>query len=120
MIPGAGSVAELLLVEDHGLLRRVLAGTLKDAGFRVVEAASGDEALAILQQGLRPGIIVSDVRMPGSLNGLELAREARQIMPGIPVLLTTGYNELSAHEFPMIPKPYTPEELLGCINRLMG
>ena len=111
---------EVLLVEDHVLLRRMLSYTLKDAGYPIVEAGNGTDALELLQRGLRPRILLSDVRMPGPLNGLELARRARTLIPGIPVLLMTGYNELSTHEFKLLLKPYTPEELLNCITEVLG
>lgn len=120
MTPMPDTEAEVLLVEDHVLLRRVLADSLRDEGYQVVEAGNGSDALALLQRGLRPRILVSDVRMPGPLNGLELARLARTIVPEIPVLLTTGYNELSTHEFTLLLKPFTPEELLRCITDLFG
>lgn len=120
MSPSPAADAEVLLVEDHVLVRRVLANTLADAGYRVVEARTGDEALALLRGGLRPLLLLSDVRMPGSLNGLELARQARTLLPGVPILLTTGYNELSTHEFRLLLKPYAPEELLGCIDEILG
>ena len=111
---------DVLLVEDHGMLRRVLARTLTEAGYRVTEAGNGGEALVLLQGGLRPRLLLSDVRMPGQLNGLELARRARDILPAIPVILTTGHNDLSVHEFRLLLKPFTPDQLLGDITQLLA
>jgi len=63
------------------------------AGYAVLAAASGEQALALLREGARVDVLFTDVIMPGGMNGRQLVDEARRLRPGLPVLVTTGYME---------------------------
>jgi two-component system cell cycle sensor histidine kinase/response regulator CckA len=115
-IPVAVPVAPVLLVDDEPSLLRVAALCLQQAGFEVVQALDGEEALERLEQGLKPCLIATDVAMPG-MDGLTLARAARRLMPEVPVLLLSGYSaavvdsDLAQEGFRFLAKPYTPDTL---------
>lgn len=83
----------ILVVEDEILIRLVISDELRDAGHEVIEAVDGDEALAILKTGVRVDLIVSDVRMPGSLDGMGLLAIVRATIPGLPVIITSGHMD---------------------------
>lgn len=89
----AGDAPRVLVVEDEFLIRLVVADYLREAGFVVVEASSGDEARSILQAGALIDLVFTDVRMPGSMDGLELLNFVREIRPNVPVLVTSGHLE---------------------------
>jgi len=102
--------ARVLLVEDDARVREVTAEMLREAGFVVVTAADGVQALALLRQGEPFDVLFSDIVMPGGMNGVGLAQEARRLRPALPVLLATGYPGQSLdrelHGFEMLAKPY--------------
>jgi signal transduction histidine kinase/CheY-like chemotaxis protein len=104
----------VLVVEDDGALRAHATETLRELGYRVIEAASGSAALEALRA--RPGIdlLFTDVVMPGGINGRQLADEAVRLHPGLKVLFTTGYtrNAIVHHGrldpgIELIGKPYS-------------
>ena len=83
----------VLVVEDELLLRMLVSDYLRDAGFAVVEALNGDEAIAILEAGAAIDLVFTDVRMPGSADGLEVLSFVRRTRPSIPVVVTSGHLE---------------------------
>jgi CheY-like chemotaxis protein len=102
----------VLVAEDEILLRMVIAGYLRDCGFDVVEAGDADEAVRVLEAGVRVDIVFSDVNMPGCLDGFGLAQWVRRERPGLKIILTSGTawtakdtSELCAHA-PILAKPY--------------
>jgi CheY-like chemotaxis protein len=105
----------VLLVEDNDRLRRVLQLSLAEIGFAVTAAASGDAARTLLEDGPCPSLLFSDIRMPGQLDGLQLASWATRRFPELHVLLQTGYAEDGAGEFPALRKPFTADELVEAI-----
>lgn len=110
---GHGEGRRLLLVEDDPVVGTVMAAAIEDMGYSVTRAFSADEGLAVLTRGEPVDILFSDVVMPGALNGLDLAREARRLRPGLPILLTSGYSEgaTAGKEFRLLAKPYRVETL---------
>ncbi|MBS0374864.1 MAG: response regulator [Proteobacteria bacterium] len=114
------TVRHVLLVEDHASLRQVLVATLEMLGYRVTAYASGTEALAALEAGAAPDLLLTDVRMAGVPDGLALATWVRDHRPGTPVLLQTGYTRLPTGGFPVLQKPFTPEELRRALAALFG
>lgn len=109
-----------LLVEDNDRLRRVLELSLAEIGFDVTSASSGDAARQLLEHGPCPTLLFSDIRMPGQLNGVQLAVWAVRHCPEVRVLLQTGYAEEGAGEFPVLRKPFTAEELLEAIQGVLA
>jgi len=121
--PGEPTV---LLVEDEPLLRMLGVDTLEGAGFRVVEAATGDEAMAYLDahDGDAIKVLFTDVNMPGSLDGFTLARRVARRWPEIGVLIVSGNVAPAPGEMPeggrFVSKPYRPATLVRCIRDMLG
>ncbi len=86
----------LLVVDDEPALRRVLEFRLGRMGFEVLTAATADEARELVESGLRIDGVLSDIRMPGEMNGVALARYLQQHHPDIAVILCTGFAEEAA------------------------
>jgi CheY-like chemotaxis protein len=86
---------------------------LEELGYEVVRAASGDEALAILEDDQEVDLVFTDVVMPGATSGVDLGRKLRSLRPSLPIVLTTGYSEQLANDkgFPVLAKPYRAETL---------
>jgi two-component system, response regulator PdtaR len=80
----------VLVVEDDATMRKELAEQLQDAGYLVVEASDGIEAVELLTLSPDVKIVISDVRMPGPIDGVELCRRIRSGYPGIKVVLSSG------------------------------
>jgi PAS domain S-box-containing protein len=116
----------ILVVEDDVRVRRVAVARLKDTGYRVIEAGSGAEALALVDAHPEIDLLFTDVVMPGGMNGDELAKAVRAIKPRIKVLFTSGYAEPSiagrelAEAGSWLKKPYTARELAGRLRELLG
>ncbi len=115
----------ILVVEDDPLIRAILVEELTDAGHDVREAESGDRALSMLD-ALDPPIwlLVTDVHMPGALDGLALAALVRTRRPDIPVIYTTGRPDalrtlgtLARGQY-LVRKPYVPAEILERVEAL--
>jgi len=109
----------VLLVEDHQLLQRILERTLNDGGFRVTAVGSADQAIALLQSGLLADILLSDIRMPGRLDGLQLAHWVRVRYPSVVIVLQTAFTDLEVDNFRVLRKPFTPAELMQCLLEAM-
>lgn len=116
----------VLLVEDNEQFRETAMTQLRSLGYTVIEADSGDTALPILQRSPRPDILFSDIVMPGSLNGFALAARAREICPGIGILLTSGFpgdtlrrNVPQDPDLPLLSKPYRKEELARALRDVL-
>ncbi|HEV2568099.1 PAS domain S-box protein [Sphingomonas sp.] len=111
----------VLLVDDEALVRNSTAEMLADMGFRVVEYESAERAIRYLAEGGAADLIVTDHLMPG-MTGVELARAARQLRPGTPTLLISGYAELSGldADVPRLTKPFRHADLASMIGAVMG
>ncbi|MGR4890679.1 MULTISPECIES: response regulator [unclassified Sphingopyxis] len=112
----------ILVVEDEFLIRFMLADSLRDIGYEVLEAADGEEGFDILSSGQLVDLLVTDVRMPGGIDGMELTRRSKSLAPGRPVIVCSAHLFRSeshpADEF--LAKPYTVAELANAIARLIG
>ena len=86
--------SQLLLVEDQLAVRTVLAAGLKSIGYEVTQAEHADEAMSIISRDGAPRILLSDVRMPGSMNGVQLRRWVLDRFPDVHVVLMSGYRDL--------------------------
>lgn len=115
------NAATVLVVEDEVLLRMGIVDDLVSAGHSVIEAASADEALSVLEAGLPVDIVFSDIHMPGTLDGLGLMEIVRRRFPSVPVILTSGLAIPSPDVLDdgtaFIPKPYAAEIVLGLVGR---
>ncbi len=111
----------ILLVDDDDLVAASTAAILEDLGHDVIEVNSGREALAALEGGLQPDLMITDHAMP-HMTGIELIGKVRQSHPKLPVLLATGYADIplgSATQLPRLTKPYTQEQICFEVNRLL-
>jgi len=110
--PPAGTV---LVVEDDEAVRETAKSALAALGYRTLTAADAAGALAILRRGEPIDLLFTDIVMPGAINGVDLAREARQLRGGLKVLLTSGYAAVAENRaeegFAVLSKPYRQNEL---------
>jgi CheY-like chemotaxis protein len=98
----------VLVVEDEVLIRSFVADELREGGFQVIEASSADEAWAFLESGEKIDLIFSDVHMPGSMNGLDLARRVQAKYPNVRLIVTSGnLGGVNVTGFSFLPKPYS-------------
>jgi CheY-like chemotaxis protein len=115
----------IIVVEDEVLVRTAIAEYLRHCGFRVVEAASADEALIVLSEtDIQIDIVFSDIKMPGSMDGFGLAKWVRENKCGLQVILTGNIEkaaqaagEICEHG-PHLEKPYEPQQVVEWIRRL--
>ncbi len=109
-------MAKLLIAEDDIFIRATIAEFLRDAGFDVLEASSADEAMAVFEAGTEIDLLFSDIKMPGSMDGSELAVRVKDRWPGTHVMLTSGYpGTLGESRDRFLPKPYRPLSVLAAI-----
>lgn len=113
----------ILVVEDELLIRLILSEELRDAGYHVIEACDADEALAVLKV-LSPDLLISDVRMPGSIDGMGLLALVRNTFPALPVIITSGHLDpaqaLREGGAYFIAKPYLLESVVKAAQDLIG
>jgi CheY-like chemotaxis protein len=116
-----GEGRTVLVVEDNPAVRQVALSTLHSLGFEVLEAETGDEAARLLKMKPNIKLVLSDVRMPGELSGIDLARLIQREQPDIQVLLTTGYfdGEDKLEDLNLLYKPYRATDLAEKIQSLM-
>ena len=113
-----GSKRTVLLVEDDSSVRELAAELLRTLGYSVIEAADAVEALSLLQRDLSINLLFTDIVMPNGINGLQLLTRAREMRPGLPAVLTSGYTQTmvigtvdAPSNAPFLRKPYTLEDL---------
>ncbi len=114
----------ILVVEDEFLIRLTLVEALGDEGYTVLEAESGDAALPMLENGGAIRLLLTDIQLPGSLNGRALATEIRQRIPNLPVIFMTGRPDQDA-DAPspldvVIAKPYTLDDICIAAKQLLS
>jgi CheY-like chemotaxis protein/two-component sensor histidine kinase len=119
-IDGGSARGTVLLVDDEELVRMSTADMLWDLGYTVVEAASGEEAVRLIQEGECFDVLVTDHLMPG-MTGTDLATTVRASRPGVPVLLVSGYAEHEGIEpaLPRLTKPFRADELAARLSELV-
>jgi PAS domain S-box-containing protein len=114
----------ILLVEDNPDVAEVAAGLLAQLGHRARVVSSADAALQLLQAGERPELLFTDVVMAGAVDGLTLARKAREFWPDLPIVLATGYSvaaeRMPPGEFPVLAKPYQLSDLDRVLSRALN
>jgi len=112
----------VLVVEDEALLRANAVELAEAAGFEVVEAGGADEAIAILERRTDIRIVFTDIQMPGSMDGLKLARFIRTRWPPIELIVTSGRIDVASDDLPdrcvFVPKPYQHDDVVRTMQRL--
>ncbi len=122
-LPGGSET--ILVVEDDARVRRVAVARLEDMNYRVLQAETAAQALAVLVAHPEIALLFTDIVMPGGMSGDELAREARSLRPGLKIIMTSGFAEPSvavrelAAEASWLKKPYSAMELALRIRELL-
>ncbi len=114
----------VLVAENETLIRTAVVTSLGDAGFTVLEAAHADDALAVLMaQAASIGVLFTDIQMPGTMNGLQLAHAASVRWPWISLLIATGKERPLTRDLParcrFLTKPYAPDNVVIHVMELM-
>jgi CheY-like chemotaxis protein len=114
----------ILIVEDELLLRMDSAEVIENAGFEVVQAGNADEAITILKARPDIHVVFTDIQMPGSMDGLKLARFVRDRWPPIKIVATSGLVPVEDDDLPagsvFLQKPYRDAEVVAALRELTG
>ena len=117
----------ILLVEDNPEMREFMSRALHLLGYAIIEACDGLSALAALEKRDDVGLLLTDVMLPGGLNGAELARHARELRPELKVLFVSGYAdsaidgaEMRRLGATMLAKPFRVRELKERLEQVVG
>ena len=114
------------MVEDEALILEIMAESLEEAGYDVMRAADGLQALGMINK--HPGrfsALFSDYHLPGGVTGLDIARAARRRYPALPVIVATGRPDVVDAAWPagagfiLLRKPYGPAQMLGLVGRML-
>jgi signal transduction histidine kinase len=122
----AGGRETILIVEDNPLVLDFAVSTVTELGYQVLLADDARAALDILGGSGPIDLLFTDIVLPNRMNGIELAREARRLRPGLKVLMTSGYSggaegvERSQREFPFLVKPYGHRDLARRIREVLA
>jgi len=123
-VPDAGMPkTAVLVVDDNATVRWLLAELLAVEGYETCEAGDADEAMQCM--ALRPDIqaVVTDIEMPGSMNGLAMAAKIRAAFPGTAILITSGRHHPSAADLPpgsaFLAKPWLPGDVISRLQQLL-
>ncbi len=119
---GPGRRATVLLVEDDSEVRGTSIAMVQDLGHNVLIARTGAEALALVAAGQPIDVLLTDLVMPGGMNGVDLALLAAAAAPALKIVITTGYPghpDLLRSQFPVLPKPFTRLDLDAVIRSLV-
>jgi CheY-like chemotaxis protein len=116
------SSSTILVVEDETLTRLMLVTELEGNGHSVIEAADADQALSILRNDASIGLLFTDINMPGTIDGLALAKLARAEHPGIRIIFASGHVGLpdwAREADAAFPKPFDLGRVVASINQLL-
>ena len=113
----------VLVVEDEALLRMSIVDALLDAGFQALEADNAHAALDLLNSNDQIRAVFTDVDMPGSIDGLMLARLVRDRWPPIKIIVTSGHRSLNSEALPVegrfFGKPYATDDVIASIRDML-
>jgi CheY-like chemotaxis protein len=114
----------VLVVEDEMFLRMNAVDMIESVGFEVLEAGTADEAIRILEARNDVRIVFTDIQMPGSMDGLKLARAVRGRWPPIKIVATSGHVNVTEDDLPeggrFLPKPYSSSQLASTLQQLIA
>ena len=119
----SSNIGPILVVEDQEDIRENIRYVLRNADLKIIEAASGAEALEILNVVEEIELVISDITMPGAINGLDLARTTKKILPDMKIVLMSGLAETdpiwcdATKEFETLRKPFDNTRLLNTIHQ---
>lgn len=118
-----GTRPTVLVVDDECLVRIVAADFLEDAGYDVLDAENAEHALSVLAKHDEVTVLVTDINMPGSMDGVALANAVHRIRPDIALVLTSGATFLTEEQIPdsgkFLSKPYSFQDLAKTVETVM-
>jgi CheY-like chemotaxis protein len=122
----AGRGESVLVVEDEPVVRELATITLRQLGYNVCAAADGAQALTLARQGARLDVLVTDVVLPGGMNGRQVADEVQRLRPGVRVVYASGYSDEViqtrgelAPGLKLLTKPYDPQQLARALHEAL-
>lgn len=121
----AQTTVTIMVVDDDERVRRITARMLSDEGYQVIEAGSGEQALERLAEAGQVHIVLTDIAMPGGINGVELAEKVLAADPSRRVVLMSGYDRLFPKwgsvgaRFPLLMKPFNAGQLMQQMSRVL-
>lgn len=114
----------VLVVDDEPIIRMNAVDILSDAGFSVLEAGDADEALAVMSSHPEIAVLFTDINMPGSMDGLDLARRVHEIRPDVHLIITSGKVRPEIDEIPdsgaFIGKPYRDRQVVALVEAALA
>ena len=121
----SSAAPQILIVEDEFLIRLTLSEVLTDEGYDILEAETGEDALEIMGQNPAIAVLLTDVQLPGKVDGHALARHARESRPDLPVIFMTGRPDAAAGRSTgaremFVAKPYLPSEICAAVKLILG
>ena len=124
MTKGTHAGRAILIVEKNPVLKAFMVGLVERAGFEAIQAGNADEAISILERRSDIALLVTNVVMPGSMDGVELAHVVDIRWPSIKIIVVSGKHGLSERDLPrkglFFAKPYHDEELAFEIRSLIA
>jgi DNA-binding NtrC family response regulator len=119
----ADSTVTVIVVEDEPIMRMDIAMSLQDAGFIVLEASNADEAIALLNAHSEIRLMFTDIDMPGSMDGLKLAKAVRGRWPPVKIIIASGQRDLNDEVLPVegkfFSKPYDHGRVVSAIKEML-
>jgi DNA-binding NtrC family response regulator len=119
----ADSTVTVIVVEDEPIVRMDIAMSLQDAGFIVLEASNADEAIALLNAHSEIRLMFTDIDMPGSMDGLKLAKAVRGRWPPVKIIIASGQRDLNDEVLPVegkfFSKPYDHGRVVSAIKEML-
>ncbi|QQO16858.1 response regulator [Bradyrhizobium diazoefficiens] len=112
----------VLLVEDDPLIREFVVEALREAGYHVIHASTGEEALAWCKRHAAD-VLGTDIRLPGEVDGWQIAERCREHDPDLPVIYATGFSPTTPRPVPgsrTLRKPFHPDEIVRMVKELGG
>jgi len=121
-----GNGETVLVVDDEPTVRMLVCDVVEDMGYRAIEAKDGIDGLGILKSGRQIDLLVTDIGLPGGMDGWRLCAAARECCPNLRVLFITGYAavpgevaDIDRAKLQILPKPFAMQDLAVRINSLM-
>ena len=111
---------EALVVEDEPMTRMVAADAISEVGVKVYEASDAGEALHLLGEHSKVGLLFTDIELPGGMDGRALAEEVHSVRPDVELIVTSGTNQIADSDLPdsgtFLSKPYRTEHLQNIVK----
>jgi DNA-binding NtrC family response regulator len=110
----------ILVVEDDPLILEFVVEALREEGYHVIHASTGEEALVWCKRKVAE-VLVTDIRLPGKVDGWQIAERCREHDPGLPVIYATGFSPVAARPVPgslSFQKPYNPGDIVRAVKEL--